>query len=71
MPKNGPKKTTKKASLSPDIKPSDLKKDRQDTIRMNTFVKEKLAAKGISLQKLLDDAIDEKLGVSFKFEIKG
>lgn len=67
-PKSTPKSTTPKAkSLTSPVKPSDLKKDRQDTIRMNTFVKEALAKKGLSLQKLLDDAIDEKLKVDFKF----
>lgn len=68
-PKSTQKNTTQKAKslTSPIVKPSDLKKDRQDTIRMNTFVKEALAKKGLSLQKLLDDAIDEKLKVDFKF----
>lgn len=38
---------------------------------MNSWVKETLAKKGVSLQKLLDDAIDAKLGVEFKFTMTG
>lgn len=44
------------------MKPSNLPKDRKDTLRVSTWAKETLAAQGISLQALLDKAIDESLG---------
>jgi hypothetical protein len=41
------------------MKPSQLKKDRRDTIRTNTEIKEKLARKGLSIQDVFDQKIDE------------
>ena len=65
--RKGKKSTPKNdSSLSTAFKPSDLKKDRQDTLRVNSKVKEELKRRGMTLQGLLDEAIDEKLKVSVK-----
>ena len=70
--RKGPKSTRKNASsLSTEFKASDLKKDRQDTLRVNSNVKEELKRRGFSLQELLDQAIDEKLKVSVKVGLAG
>lgn len=75
--KNTPSKKVKKSthknasSLSTEFKPSDLKKDRQDTLRVNSKVKEELKRRGYSLQELLDQAIDEKLKVNIKVGLAG
>ena len=67
------KKSTPKnaSSLSTEFKPSDLKKDRQDTLRVNSKVKAELKKRGMTLQALLDEAIDEKLKVSVKVGLAG
>jgi hypothetical protein len=48
------------------MNPSQLKKDRRDTIRVNTSVKERLAEMGFSIQDIFDRAIDEMLDCEVK-----
>lgn len=43
------------------VKPSELPKDKNVTLRINGFVKDRLKAEGHSIQKLLDEAVDKKL----------
>lgn len=52
------------------IKVSELKKDRQDTIRINSKVKEFLKSKGFSVQDLLDFAIESKVKVETGLKLK-
>ena len=52
------------------IKVSELKKDRQDTIRINSKVKEFLKSKGMSVQDLLDFAIESKVKVETGLKLK-
>lgn len=52
------------------IRPSELKKDRQDTIRINSKVKEFLKSKGLSVQDLIDSAINEKIKIDTDLKLK-
>lgn len=60
------KKITKEIIL---VKPSELPKDDRVNLRINSFVKKKLADDKVSLQKILDEAIDRKLS-KIEFEKK-
>lgn len=66
-PKNPEEGKTMKETL---IKVSELKKDRQDTIRINSKVKEFLKSKGFSVQDLLDYAIESKVKVETGLKLK-
>lgn len=51
------------------VKPSKLPKDATTTVRINSFIRARLKAEGLSIQKLLDEAIDRKLS-KVEFEKK-
>lgn len=51
------------------MKLREMKKDRQDTIRVNSSVKKFLLARGISIQGLLDRAIEQELTKGFEMDI--
>ena len=42
------------------VKPSELPKDSRAYVRINDFIKKLLKSEGVSVQKILDDALDKK-----------
>jgi len=52
------------------MKPSELPKDKRDSIRINTLVDEALREDGLSVQKLLDWAIDQRVNLSLDIKVK-
>ena len=51
------------------VKPSELSKDTTASVRINSSVKEHLKQEGVSIQKILDEAIDKRLD-KIEFEEK-
>lgn len=52
------------------MKPSDMKKDQQVSVRINTRVKKLLKDKGKSAQKIVDDFIDRRLKIDKELNLK-
>lgn len=52
------------------MKPSELPKNKRDSVRINTDVDAALRKQGLSVQKLLDWAIDKRVKLNMKMEIK-
>lgn len=44
------------------VKPSKLPKDASTTVRFNKFIRDRLKELGFSIQQVLDEGIDKKLG---------
>lgn len=53
------------------MKPSNLKKDAQASIRINSKVKDKIKVKGKSVQKIIDDFIDKQFKIDKELNLKG
>jgi hypothetical protein len=53
------------------MKPSDMKKDTQACVRINSKIKEKLKKKGKSPQKVVDEFIDKKFRIDKSLNLKG
>ena len=52
------------------MKPSDLKKDEKKTVRVNEMVYKLFKDEGYSLQKVVDDFMNEKLSVKIETKKK-
>jgi len=52
------------------MKPSDLPKNKRDSIRINEKVARAIREKGLSAQKILDKALDELFDVKIDVEEK-
>jgi hypothetical protein len=52
------------------MKPSELKKDQQTSVRINTRVKKVLKAKGKSPQKIVDEFIDKSVKIDKDLNLK-
>ena len=52
------------------MKPSELPKNKRDSVRINDEVDKKLREQGLSVQKLLDWAIDQRIKMNIKMEVK-
>lgn len=52
------------------MKPSELPKNKRDSVRINTDVDAALRKQGMSVQKLLDWAIDKRVKLNMKMEVK-
>lgn len=52
------------------MKPSELPKNKRDSVRVNDEVDAALRKQGLSVQKLLDWAIDKRVKLNMKMEIK-
>ena len=52
------------------MKPSELPKNKRDSVRLNTDVDNALRKNGLSVQKLLDWAIDQRVKIGMKIEVK-
>lgn len=52
------------------MKPSDLPKDKRDSVRINTKVDAALRAQGMSTQKLFDWAVDQRVKMNMNMKIK-
>lgn len=53
------------------MKPSELPKNKRDSVRINKDIDAALRKQGLSVQKLLDWAIDKRTKLGMKLEIKG
>jgi hypothetical protein len=53
------------------MKPSDLKKDAQTCVRINSKIKELLDRKGKSAQKIVDEFINKKVKIDKELNLKG
>lgn len=52
------------------MKASELPKNKRDSVRVNKEVDASLRAAGLSVQKVLDWAIDQKVKIDMKMEVK-
>lgn len=52
------------------MKPSELPKNKRDSVRINKDVDAALRKSGSSVQKLLDWALDQKVKMNMKIEVK-
>lgn len=50
------------------MKPSEMKKDKNLTLRVNSEVRKKLKEKNISPQKIFDEALDKKIKLISKLK---
>ena len=53
------------------MKPSELKKDAQACVRINSEIKTKIKRNGKTVQKIVDDFIDNKFKIDNKVKTKG
>jgi len=53
------------------MKPSDLPKNKRDSVRVNKDVDKALRDAGSSVQKMLDWAIDKKVKMNMNIKVKG
>lgn len=52
------------------MKPSELPKNKRDSVRVNKDVDAALRKAGLSVQKVLDWALDQRVKVGMKLEVK-
>jgi len=53
------------------MKPSDMKKDAQTCVRINSEIKTKIKRHGKSVQKIVDEFIDKKFKIDKELKLKG